>query len=121
MEKRKTVQPFSSGTIFNEAPDAGVNFQRIKINEFGGYAQIAKTFAESLKLTGSIRYDKNENFDGQVTPRLSAVYTFSQNHNLRASFQTGFRNPDTQAQFIYFPSSSGTLLGSTEANAARYG
>jgi len=112
---------FSSGTIFNEAPDDGVNFQRIKINEFGGYAQIAKTFAESLKLTGSIRYDKNENFDGQVTPRLSAVYTFSQNHNLRASFQTGFRNPDTQAQFIYFPSSSGTLLGSTEANAARYG
>jgi outer membrane receptor protein involved in Fe transport len=49
------------------------------------------------------------------------VYTVSENHNLRASFQTGFRNPDTQAQFIYFPSSSGTLLGSTEANAARYG
>lgn len=112
---------FSSGTIFNEAPEDGQNFERIKINEFGGYAQIAKTFADALKLTGSLRYDKNENFDGQVTPRLSAVYTFSQNHNLRASFQTGFRNPDTQAQFIYFPSSSGTLLGSTEANAARYG
>ncbi len=112
---------FSSGTIFNEAPEDGQNFERIKINEFGGYAQIAKTFAESLKLTGSLRYDKNENFDGQITPRLSAVYTFSQNHNIRASFQTGFRNPDTQAQFIYFPSSSGTLLGSTEANAARYG
>jgi len=112
---------FSSGTIFNEAPDDGVDFQRIKIDEFGGYAQIAKTFADALKLTASLRYDKNENFDGQITPRLSAVYTVSENHNLRASFQTGFRNPDTQAQFIYFPSSSGTLLGSTEANAARYG
>lgn len=112
---------FSSGTIFNEAPDDGQNFKRIKINEFGAYTQIAKTFAESLKVTGSLRYDKNENFDGQVTPRLSAVYTFSKNHNLRASFQTGFRNPDTQAQFIYFPSSSGTLLGSTKANAERYG
>jgi iron complex outermembrane recepter protein len=112
---------FSDGTIFNEAPDDGVDFQRIKINEFGGYAQIAKTFAEALKLTGSVRYDKNENFDGQFTPRISAVYTFSQNQNIRASFQTGFRNPDTQAQFIYFPSSSGTLVGSTEANAARYG
>jgi len=112
---------FSSGTIFNEAPDDGVNFQRIKIDEFGGYAQIAKTFADALKLTASLRYDKNENFEGQVTPRISAVYTVSENHNLRASFQTGFRNPDTQAQFIYFPSSSGTLLGSTEANAARYG
>jgi iron complex outermembrane receptor protein len=112
---------FSSGTIFNEAPDDGTNFDRIKIDEFGVYTQISKTFAEALKLTGSVRYDKNENFDGQFTPRLSAVYTFSKNHNLRASFQTGFRNPDTQAQFIYFPSSSGTLLGSTEANAGRYG
>lgn len=112
---------FSDGTVFNEAPEDGVNFQRITIDEFGGYAQIAKTIAESLKLTASLRYDKNENFEGQVTPRLSAVYTVSENHNLRASFQTGFRNPDTQAQFIYFPSSGGTLLGSTEANAARYG
>lgn len=112
---------FSDGTVFNEGPDDGVNFKRIKIDEFGGYAQIAKTFADALKITASLRYDKNENFNGQVTPRLSAVYTVSENHNLRASFQTGFRNPDTQAQFIYFPSSSGTLLGSTEANAARYG
>ncbi len=112
---------FSDGTIFNEAPDDGVDFKRIKVNEFGAYGQIAKTFAEALKVTGSIRYDKNENFDGQFTPRVSAVYTFNQNQNIRASFQTGFRNPDTQAQFIYFPSSSGTLVGSTEANAARYG
>lgn len=112
---------FSDGTVFNEAPDDGVNFNRIDINEFGGYAQIAKTIAESLKLTASLRYDKNENFEGQVTPRISAVYSVSDNHNIRASFQTGFRNPDTQAQFIYFPSSSGTLLGSTEANAGRYG
>ncbi len=112
---------FSDGTIFNEAPEDGTNFQRININEFGVYAQASKTIAESLHLTASLRYDKNENFDGQVTPRVSAVYTFKESHNIRASFQTGFRNPDTQAQFIYFPSTGGTLLGSTEANAARYG
>jgi len=112
---------FSDGTVFNEGPDDGTTFNRIKIDEFGAYAQIAKTLADKLKLTGSIRYDKNENFEGQFTPRVSAVYSVTENHNLRASFQTGFRNPDTQAQFIYFPSSSGTLLGSTEANAARYG
>ena len=112
---------YSDGTIFNEAPDDGVTFSRVKIGEFGLYTQIAKTFAEKLKLTGSIRYDKNENFDGQFTPRLSAVYEVSKSSNIRASFQTGFRNPDTQAQFIYFPSSGGTLVGSTEKNAARYG
>jgi outer membrane receptor protein involved in Fe transport len=112
---------FSDGTIFNEDPDNGTDFGRIRINEFGIYTQASKTIADALKLTASIRYDKNENFDGQVTPRVSAVYTFNENHNLRASFQTGFRNPDTQAQFIYFPSSSGTLLGSTKNNAERYG
>lgn len=114
----------TDGTILNEDPDATsraeADFQRIKINEFGAYTQIAKTFG-SLKLTGSIRYDKNENFDGQVTPRVSGVYTFSENHNIRGSFQTGFRNPQTQAQFIYFPASDAILLGSTEANAGRYG
>lgn len=112
---------FSDGTIFNEDPDDGTDFERIKIDEYGFYGQISKTLAEALKLTASLRYDKNENFDGRTTPRISAVYTLNESHNIRASFQTGFRNPDTQAQFIYFPVGTNTLLGSTEANAARYG
>jgi iron complex outermembrane receptor protein len=112
---------FSEGTIFNEDPAEGQDFERINIDEYGVYTQISKTLAEALKLTGSLRYDKNENFEGRVTPRISAVYTFSRTHNLRASFQTGFRNPDTQAQYIYFPVGTNTLLGSARANAERYG
>jgi outer membrane receptor protein involved in Fe transport len=112
---------FSDGTIFNEAPEDGQNFQRINIDEYGVYTQISKTFADALKLTGSLRFDKNENFEGRLTPRISAVYTFSETHNIRASFQTGFRNPDTQAQYIYFPVGTNTLLGSSRDNAARYG
>lgn len=112
---------FSDGTIFNEDPEEGTNFERITINEYGFYGQVSKTLAEALKLTASLRYDKNENFEGQVTPRVSAVYTFNESHNIRASFQTGFRNPDTQAQFIYFDLGTNTLLGSAKANAERYG
>jgi iron complex outermembrane recepter protein len=115
---------FTNGTILNEDPDAPsreqAKFERIKINEYGVYTQLAKTFG-GLRLTGSLRYDKNENFEGQVTPRISAVYTFLDDHNIRASFQTGFRNPQTQAQFIYFPASDAILLGSTKDNAERYG
>jgi iron complex outermembrane receptor protein len=51
---------FSDGTIFNEDPDEGTNFKRIKINEVGAYTQISKTIAEALTLKGSIRYDKNQ-------------------------------------------------------------
>ena len=112
---------FSDGTIFNEDPEDGQNFERINIDEFGFYTQVTKTLADALKLTGSLRFDKNENFEGRITPRLSAVYTFSETHNIRASFQTGFRNPDTQAQYIYFPVGTNTLLGSAKSNASRYG
>ncbi len=112
---------FSNGTIFNEAPADGKNFSRVVISEFGAYTQIAKTFAEKIKVTGSVRYDKNENFNGQFSPRLSLVYELNKENNIRASFQTGFRNPDTQAQFIFFPTSGATLLGSAERNAGRYG
>lgn len=112
---------FSDGTIFNEDPENGENFERINIDEYGFYTQISKTLADALKLTGSLRFDKNENFEGRITPRVSAVYTFSETHNIRASFQTGFRNPDTQAQYIYFPVGTNTLLGSARENAERYG
>ncbi len=116
---------FSNGTIFNESPTLDLsnnpNFTRVRISQYGVYTQISKTLAEKLKLTGSIRYDKSDNFDGHPTPRISAVYSVDPNNSFRASFQTGFRIPDTQAQYIFFPSSSGTLLGSVEANAARYG
>jgi iron complex outermembrane receptor protein len=112
---------FSNGTIFNEAPSDGINFQRIKVNQYGAYTQVAKTIADALKITASIRYDKSDNFEGRITPRVAGVYTINENHNLRASYQTGFRNPDMQAQYIYFPSSGGTILGGTEDNASRYG
>lgn len=112
---------FSDGTIFNEDPENGTNFERINIHEYGFFGQLSKQLGESLKFTGSLRYDKNENFESRLTPRISAVYTFNETHNIRTSFQTGFRNPDTQAQFIYFPAGTNTLLGSAESNAERYG
>lgn len=33
---------FSSGTIFNEDPDDGTDFERIKIDEYGVYTQVSK-------------------------------------------------------------------------------
>lgn len=112
---------FTKATVFDEAPVDRTNPKRIFINTFGMYTQISKTIAEKLKLTGSIRYDKMDNFDGHFTPRFSAVYSASKNHNFRANFQTGFRLPDTQAQYIYFNNPSGILLGGVQSNASRYG
>ncbi|WP_423147081.1 TonB-dependent receptor [Rubrolithibacter danxiaensis] len=84
----------SDGTLFDDLN------RDIRMNEYGAYTQIGKKFGERLKLTGSMRYDKNENFEGRLTPRITGVYTVAPNKNIRASYQTGFRNPTTQNQYI---------------------
>lgn len=95
----------------------------IPYSEVGLYTQIQKKFLEEdrLKLTASIRYDKSELFDAFFSPRLSVGYNLGEdnNHNLRASFQTGFRNPDTQALYIGFNVGSIILLGSAPDNPER--
>ena len=96
----------SNGTIF-----ADVEGNDITIMELGAFAQASKRlFNDKLKLMGSLRYDKNENFDGQFSPRLSAVVTQG-NSNFRVAFQTGFRNPTTQGQHIDLNVVAARLIG----------
>jgi outer membrane receptor protein involved in Fe transport len=44
-------------------------------------------------LFGSLRYDYNPEFEGKWNPRIAAVYTLSEKHNFRFSYQNGFRFP----------------------------
>jgi outer membrane receptor protein involved in Fe transport len=107
----------SHGRIYTDANSL------IKYNEKGAYAQLQKKFMEDrFKFTGSIRYDKSKNFNGSLSPRVSLVYSGgeSKKHNFRASFQTGFRNPSTQDQYIGFNVGSAILLGSAPDNLTRY-
>lgn len=97
----------SEGTLF--ARDE--NGKEFTIDEFGAYAQASKTLADVLKLTGSIRYDKNQNFKAQISPRFSAVLTLAKIHNFRASFQRGFRIPTTQDQYIDLNTPTARLIG----------
>lgn len=115
---------FSDGTIFNEPVDNLGNFKSIKINEYGVYLQASKKLVDSLlKLTGSVRFDKSRGFDGQFSPRISVVYSTndSHNHNFRASYQKGFRNPTAQERYLYFNVAQEIFLGGTRDNAERYG
>jgi outer membrane receptor protein involved in Fe transport len=107
----------SEGTIFTDYDGP------IRYNEFGAYAQGSKLFMEDrLKMVASIRYDKSQNFDGKVSPRVSFVYSAGANktHNFRASYQTGFRNPTTQDQYIGLDLGPYALIGSAPENLVRY-
>jgi outer membrane receptor protein involved in Fe transport len=85
----------SEGTLF--ADSSG----KIGINEYGAYVQATKKLAGDLiKLTVSGRYDKNENFKGRFTPRVTALIKVAENNNVRVSYQTAYRFPSTQQQWI---------------------
>lgn len=108
----------SEGTLF--ADQAEGRNGRISINEYGAFAQVSKNLLSNhLKLTGSLRYDKNQNFDGQFTPRVSAVGSFGE-HNIRLSYQTGFRIPTTQNQYIDLLVPNARLIGGLPEFYTRY-
>lgn len=108
----------SFGTIYTD------NDGPIDYSEYGLYTQIQKNMelsnALDLKLTGSVRYDKSEFFDGFFSPRFSAGLTLNENHNFRASVQTGFRNPTTQDLFIGLNAGRAILVGAAPENLNRY-
>ena len=108
----------SSGTIYTDY-DGTIDY-----SEYGVYTQVQKDLelssAMKLKLTGSVRYDKSEFFDGFFSPRLSAGLTVNRDHNIRASVQTGFRNPTTQDLFIGLDAGRAILVGSAPANLDRW-
>ena len=100
----------TGGTLFDDKDKNLTN------DEYGAFAQASKSlFKDHLKLTLSGRYDKNENFEGRFTPRASAVYSVG-DHNFRASYQTGFRNPTISDQYIKLNVGPIIILGGAPAN-----
>ncbi len=107
----------SKGTVFADKID------KIDFDEYGVYSQIQKKLLnERLKLTGSIRYDKNKNFEGNFSPRISLSYGFGKNlqRNLRASFQTGFRNPNTTESYYGLNVGPISFVGGAKDNLNRF-
>ncbi len=94
------------GTIF--ADTAGT----ISINETGGFAQIQKGFFNNmLQLSAAGRYDKSTNFTGRFTPRFTAVFQVAKDNFIRASYQTAYRFPSNQNQYIDLQTASAHLIG----------
>jgi outer membrane receptor protein involved in Fe transport len=101
----------SQGTLFADSTG------KIGINEFGAYAQATRAlFNDVVKLSVSGRYDKNQNFKGKFTPRVTLVVKVAENNNLRFSFQTAYRFPSTQQQWIDLDiSTNNTLIGGNKS------
>ena len=106
----------SEGTLFDDG--GGV----IRINETGGYLQLRKKlFDDFLTLNVAGRYDKQTNFEGKFTPRFTAVFKVAKDNNIRASYQTGYRFPTNQNQYIDLLTGAGLLIGCLPEQQVKYG
>ena len=85
-------------------------------------AQLQRSFLDDfLKLSVSGRYDKNSNFKGRFTPRATALFKVAKDNYIRASFQTAYRFPTTQNQFINLQTGSARLIGGLPQFISYYG
>jgi outer membrane receptor protein involved in Fe transport len=106
----------SEGTLFIDKIDSA-----IKISEYGAYVQVGREIIKNrLRLTASGRYDKNKYFEGRFTPRVTALFKPATDHNIRLSFQTAYRFPTTQQQWINLVTTSGNLIGGNVIIAQQY-
>lgn len=96
----------SQGTIFADTSSL------IRINEYGGFLQLKKSFLNDvLTLSASGRYDKQTNFKGRFTPRFTAVIRAATDNFIRLSYQSAYRFPTNQNQYISLVTGSGVLMG----------
>jgi outer membrane receptor protein involved in Fe transport len=86
----------------------------ITVQEYGLYAQATRrVWDDRLRFTASGRFDKTQRFDPRFTPRLATVLALGKHkqHNLRLSYQTGFRMPELRHQFVSFSVGPYTVIG----------
>ena len=104
----------SGGTLFADSTGT------IPLKQYGGYIQASKQIMNLVNLTLSGRYDKADNFKGQFTPRVTALIKLAKDNNVRLSFQTAYRFPSNQQQWINLQVGSTRLLGSDPSFATYY-
>ncbi len=105
----------SEGNLFADADGP------ITTSEYGAFAQATRKVSDKIKLTVSGRYDKNQNFKGRFTPRATATYKLAEYNHVRFSYQTAYRFPSNQQQWIDLGIGSNVrLLGGNSYFAQHY-
>jgi len=89
--------PDSEGTVFIDSTDE-VNINNYEYGIYGGFQKAI--VANKLKLSGTVRFDHNENFDPIPSFAASLVFNPSEKNYLRFSFSSAIRNPTLTDQYL---------------------
>lgn len=88
----------SDGTIFFDEPEI-----RLKSTSLAHLYSFNKNYInDRLRITGAFRYDNNQYFESQYTPRFSTIFFLDKNkeHSIRGTFQTAYRFPSSSDQWV---------------------
>ena len=108
--------PYTKGSLFMDTASRIIN------NEAGFYSGFeTNLFGEVLKLSGTFRVDKNENFDFNFSPAASLVYTPTEKNVMRLSFSSAIRNPTLADQYLYYNVGRAILIGNLSGHGTDYG
>tara|TARA_B100001250_G_scaffold275655_1_gene238139 strand:- start:9038 stop:11875 length:2838 start_codon:yes stop_codon:yes gene_type:complete len=108
--------PDTKGSLFMDTAS------RITNNEIGMYCGFSKDILnEKLKISGTLRADKNENFNLNLSPAISIVITPNKKDVIRLSFSSAIRNPTLADQYLYYNVGRAILIGNLDGHGVKYG
>lgn len=105
----RTYRPNSAGSILLDTMG-----RNIDTDEFGVYGGGTLELNNKVKISSSLRLDKNQNFDLLVSPAGSVVYNPNDNSTLRVSFSAAVRNPTLSDQYLNYNVGRAILLGNLD-------
>jgi len=105
----RLYRPNSEGTIFIDS--TGVTISNF---EYGLYAGSEVNVQENMRLSATLRMDKNQNFDYLFSPAASLVYTPNKTTFYRLSLSSAIRNPTLSDQYLDFNVGPAILRGNLE-------
>ncbi len=109
----RIYNPISLGTIFSDTLTDKSDFNSaatvINVSEMGFYASSEKRILkERVNLISSVRFDKHQNFDLNISPAFSAVINTRGTDKLRVTASTAIRNPTLTDQYLDY--NIGTII-----------
>ena len=112
----RQFNPDTKGSLFMDSASIIIN------KEAGVYSGIeADLLGNLLKLSATIRVDKNENFDLNFSPATSLVYKPTEKDIIRLSISSAIRNPTLADQYLFYNVGRAILIGNLNGHGTDYG
>lgn len=103
----RMYKPYSKGTIFLDTGNTRIT--NVEAGVYGGFEK--RLLKNKVKINGTARIDKNQNFNYLFSPAASVIYSKTKRHTYRVSLSSAIRNPTLADQYLHYNVGRAILLG----------